>query len=197
MNIIPIDKKTKRYVSHDRKRALSVMNEKNKLAGKNIWKTAVCIDNRILFDIDTDNIDNVTHIYKYYSKLFSTEFRIIKSYHGYHLISTRKYGLEEKVAWQYDLCRVLYPILERNQLQNYLEGIEKFISDSSKKSRLSNENRQTFLDRFSNEFRNQSGLYCGIGEFDIYFCMNVLVRGHYCIRISKKSVDDNPVDIII
>jgi len=41
----------------------------------------------------------------------------------------------------------------------------------------------------------QSGLFLGTGDFDIYFCLAVIQRGKYSLRISKKGVEDHPREV--
>ncbi len=184
-----------RYHTIHKRRAFMFMNEKNKIAGKNVWRVAIQIRDRIIFDIDChgftkhDMLDivNLKRIYNYYSKLFSIDFKIIKTHSGYHLISKFAYK-PESVELQYDLCRVLNPLLEPKDLQKYIEAVQKYY--------LEYKDVPDFLDGFPEKFR-ASGLFCGIGNFDLLFAINVILKGYYCLRISKKSKDDNPKAITI
>ncbi len=183
-----------RYHTIHKKKAFLFMNEKNKIAGKNIWRVAIQIPDRIIFDIDCHGITkhdaldllNLKHIHDYYSKLFSINFKVIKTYSGYHLIS--KFPYLESIDLQYDLCRVLNPLLEKSNIQKYIEAIEKYYKEYK--------DVPDFLDNFPKKFK-ESGLFCGIGSFDILFAINVILKGYYCLRISKKSKDDNPKEITI
>ncbi len=175
-----------RYHTIHKKKAFLFMNKKNKLAGKNIWRVAVQVTNYIFFDIDSLEVTNLTLIKRRYSQIFHYNFRVIETKHGYHLISEKRYtdGLE----WQYDICKVLYPLLEKPNLQTYIEAIEKYYKEYK--------DVPDFLDIFPEKFK-ESGLFCGIGNFDILFAINVILKGYYCLRISKKSRDDNPKEITI
>ncbi len=187
-----VSEKVSRYYTTNKKTAFHFMQEKNKIAGKNIWRVAICINNRIIFDLDVNDEDNLKMIRDYYESLFKIRFRIIKSLNGYHLISVEKY--KDKLEWQYDICRVMYPLLQKNELQNYIELLVNKAKSILKNQSVLNKDRVTFLD-FYNEQISNSGLFCGYGTFDLYFCTNVIVRGHYCIRISKKSKEDKPKEI--
>lgn len=187
-----VSKQVQRFFTENKKTAFYFMNEKNKIAGRNIWRVAMCISDRICFDIDFKDGDNLRDIYKYYSVLFETEFKIYETLNGYHLISIYKY--KDNLRWQYDTCRVLYPILKMEQMQYYIESLVNKAKKILKNQAELNLGKDKFLDKY-NEDILYSGLFCGKGTFDLYFCTNVIVRGHYCIRISKKSKEDTPKEI--
>lgn len=190
----PGNRKVIRFHTFSMKKAFMFMNEKNKVAQKNIWRVAVQINNRIFFDIDTNILENVIRIREYYEKLFGFRFVLFKTYHGYHLKSFEKY--QDKLQWQYDTCRVCNPLLEKENLQKYIVEVHKFYKAQLKEQKVNGYTHDEFIEVVSKRFV-ESGLYCGVGEFDILFAINVILKGYYCIRISKKAKDDNPYEITI
>ncbi len=176
-----------RYFTEHKGVAFKFMDEKNRIEKCNVWRVAIRIDNRICFDIDDLDINNLKTIADFYSNLFNTKFKIIKSLNGYHLISKR---YKDLVQWEYDECRVMYPILEKQYLQHYKDKVRQYCKAENKRERAGT--KEEYLKDFTDKFK-ASGLYCGVGNFDIYFCMSVLHRGFHCVRISKKSIDDKPI----
>ncbi len=182
----------KRFFTTSKEKAFSFMQEKNKVRGKNVWRVAAKIKDRIIFDLDSFDVDNASRVLDYYRDVFGYDFRVIKTYSGYHLISKKKY--DDILQWQYDTCRVLYPFLQKEHLQRYIEMVQKFYKDERKKQQIDGLNRTEFIDYLPQKFMD-SGLFCGIGNFDMLFAINVIMKGYYCLRISKKDIDDNPIEI--
>ena len=170
------------------------MNEKNKVKGKNVWRVAVKIKNRVIFDLDNFDVNNASRVIDYYRNVFFYDFKVIKTFSGYHLISKVTYT--DSLEWQYDICRVLYPLLERKDLQNYIEKVQKFYKNERKKQQINGLDRTEFIEYLPQKFI-ESGLFCGIGTFDVLFAINVVMKGYYCLRISKKGIDDKPVEVQI
>lgn len=183
-----------RYHTRDKMKAFSFMNEKNKVRQKNVWRVAAKIKNRVIFDIDNLDEANMNDILNYYRNMFFYDFRVIKTFSGYHLISKVKYT--DNLEWQYDICRVLYPLLERKDLQSYIEKVQRFYRNERKKQQVEGKNRTEFIDYLPQKFI-ECGLFCGIGNFDMLFAINVVMKGYYCLRISKKSINDKPEEIQI
>ena len=152
--------------------------------------------NRIVFDIDSPDNKNVDVIVNYYGNLFNTKFSIISTKHGFHLISKKKFS--SGFDWDYNLCRVLFPVLKVGDYQRYKYELDKFYKtrkEERDKKELSRKELQDLTKDFEVKFK-QSGLYCGCGDFEILFAVNVLMRGFYSLRISKKDKKDNPVVIV-
>lgn len=185
-------RKVTRYHTKFKNVAFNYMNEKNKVKGKNVWRVAIKVKNRIIFDIDDLDEQNIREILKYYQGLFFYGFRVIKTLSGYHLISKVKYT--DNLEWQYDVCRVLYPLLERKDIQNYIEKVQKFYKDERKKQQIDGLDRKEFIEYLPQKFI-ESGLFCGIGNFDMLFAINVIMKDYYCLRISKKAKGDKPVEV--
>lgn len=159
---------------------------------KTSWRTSMNFTNRITFDIDNHDVENLKTVLDCYSKLFKTKFTVIKSKHGYHLISEKKYNNDSK--WYYDLCRVLFPLLEMGQYRKYRYELDMFYQtrkEERNKKELSRKELQELTKDFENNFK-KSGLYCGCGDFEILYAVNVLMRGFYSLRISKKDKKDVP-----
>ncbi len=199
-----------RFQTKDKARAFSLMEEleqkekiifdkiiekdgkKYKRFVKTSWCTSMNFKNRITFDIDSHDLYNLNYILSYYSDVFDTEFNVIKSKHGYHLISKKKYS--DAVEWQYNLCRVLFPILNKEDLQKYIIALEIFYAkrkEERDQKELSRKELQELTKDFERKFK-ESGLYCGCGDFEILYAVNVLMRGFYSLRISKKGKNDMP-----
>ncbi len=184
-------RKITRYHTEIKEQAFYFMNEKNKLAGKNIWRVAEQRNDRIYFDIDNEDMDNVKAILHYYS--FFGKLKVIKTYRGYHIVS----GIyTNNIQWQYDTCRVLNPLLVTSNLQKYIEAIQHFYNTEREKQKINGLDKIEFTEYLPVKLK-ESGLYFGVGEFDLLFSLNVIMKGYYCIRISKKSFVDNPKEITI
>lgn len=183
--------KVVRYHTESKRKAFAFMSEKNKMEGKNVWRVSKSISHHIIFDLDDENIDNLIKVITVYESLFHYHFRIIKTFSGYHLISEKKY--DNDLEWQYDTCRVLYPSLEKKDLQRFRDKIGVFVKEENEKQIVFGLNRQEFLDSISKQLKC-SGLFCGTGDFDIYFCLSVIQRGKYSLRISKKHINDHPYE---
>lgn len=188
--------KVTRYYSKDIKNAVGFALELNKKEivqdGKlKRWRVAVRINNKICFDIDNFDIDNLHRISNYYTPIFG-RLRAFKTYHGFHFFTENIYT--DSLKWQYDTCRVLYPLLDTKDLQFYIEEINKWYVEQLQKEKVLGQNREEFIEGIKSAFP-QSPLYCGIGDFDILFAINVILKGYYCVRISKKAENDKPVMI--
>src|SRR4030065_577720 len=105
-----------RYHTKLKERAFWLLREKNKMAGKNIWRVAAKVKTRIIIDVDSKETQNVKDVKEFYEKLFKTEFIIIETFNGFHIISNTKYVLEE---WEYNVCKVLYPLLQKDEVDSY------------------------------------------------------------------------------
>ena len=199
-----------RFQTKDKSRAFALMEElekKEKITFKEVveidgkryrrfvktsWRTSMNFKNRITFDIDDHDEQNLDYVLRYYESLFRTKFSVIFTKHGYHLISKNKYS--DNVEWQYNLCRVLFPILEKDNLQKYIMELEKFYAERKEErdqKELSRKELQDLTKEFEQKFKT-SGLYCGCGDFEILYAVNVLMRGFYSLRISKKDKKDVP-----
>ena len=163
---------------------------------KTSWRTSMNFTNRITFDIDDHDKQNLDTVLRFYEKLFNTKFSVIFTKHGYHVISEKKYA--RGFDWNYNLCRVLYPILKVGDYQKYRYELDKFYKirkEERDQKELSRKELQELTKDFERKFK-ESGLYCGCGDFEILYAVNVLMRGFYSLRISKKDKNDNPVVII-
>lgn len=187
------NRKVTRYHTVDKRKAFHLMDSKNKTANENIWRVAVQINNRLYFDIDKEDIENVKFIKTKYESMIKCKFTVIKTYHGYHLRSNR---YTDSLKWQYDTCRILYPVLQRADLQKYIDMLIRFHKKQVLLQKVNGLDKNEFLEEMSNNFK-ESSLFCGYGDFDIVFAINVILKGYYCIRISKKGIDDKPYKILI
>lgn len=185
-------RKVVRYHTTNKVKAFKFMDAKNTLAGKNIWHVAEQVNNKVYFDIDEENIVNVLKVYYYYLRLFG-KLQVIKTYHGYHII-TQTYT--DNLQWQYDICRVLNPLLEFNNIVPYITAVQKFYNVEREKQRINGLDKIEFTEYLPKKLK-ESGLYFGVGDFDLLFALNVIMKGYYCIRISKKAKDDKPYMVII
>lgn len=183
-------KKVKRYYSSDKRKALYWMNEKNKIAEKGKrWRVGMKITNRIIFDIDNPEIDNLLMIEKYYSRYYMTTFKCYKTFSGFHLISDKIYN--DRTIWLLDVCRMVYPSLEPGNLVKYVDAIHKFYAVEYGRQQKDKLERQTFLDELPKRFK-ESGLFSGLGDFDILFVLNAIMKERFILRITKKGKNDRP-----
>lgn len=171
-------------------KVIEINGRKYKRYTKTAWRTSMNFKNRISFDIDTHDEGNLRIITEYYGKLFSTQFNVIKTMHGYHLISKKVYNSD--FDWKYNVCRVLYPLLKVGDYRKYKYELDKFYKlrkEERDRKQLSRKELQSLTNDFEKRFI-ESGLYCGVGDFEILYAVNVLQRGFYSLRISKKNKSD-------
>lgn len=186
----------KRYHTQNKESAFGFMQYLNKtkaIVDNGEWRVVARMKNRIIFDIDNEDINNVKKIVVYYTPLFG-QLKTFKSFKGYHIYGVKKYTVE--YTWHYDCCRVLYPLLETKDLITYLGKVNKWYSDKLKEEFELQWDKTTYIENIKKTFP-ESGLYCGIGDFDIIFALMVIFKGYYCIRISKKGKDDETKEVII
>jgi len=152
------------------------------------WIVGLVIRDRIVIEIDSRDIENVRKVNSFYTNLYQNPFTVIKTLHGYHLI--HKQGCKD--TFDYNACRVLYPILKPQETEAYREKIYKFWQ-KLKQEREGKEFTKTQLQNRSKEIPGklkESGLFCGCGEFDIVHALNGIGREKYVLRISKKTPGD-------
>jgi len=188
-----VKRNEKRYFTKDKLKAFTFIQNKNEDEGKNVWRVAIRVSDRILFDVDNDNLDNIKKIVNYYSGIFG-ELKVYKTYTGYHIFTVLKY--DNDIDWSYDTCRVLYPILEKELFLKYAQKVSKWYQDKVKEEFEYQLSRKQFIEMIKRSFPT-SDLYCGIGDFDILFSLNVILKGYYCLRISKKGDKDKPYEVVL
>lgn len=152
------------------------------------WRVGRVIRNRIVIDIDSHDKNNLNTILRSYSCLLQLEFITLKTSNGYHLIAK-----SDSEDWDYDVCQILKPILHREQIPGYINAIKEFF-EVLKKEREGKEYTKTQLHELALQFPERfkkTGLFSGIGDFDILHQVNALVRRKYVLRISKKNPEDN------
>lgn len=175
-----------RYYTTERKKAFQAIEHLNFFEAPDSpkkWRVGARVTDHIVFDLDSHDENNLKTIVMYYTKLFG-KLRTFKTNGGYHIYSDKIEDIK------YNHCRVLYPLLERDQTTRYIIEVKSWIR-GQKINR-----REDFADHVQNEFP-KSGLFCGIGVFDIYFAMLPLIRGYYIVRISKKKEDEQVMEVLI
>lgn len=156
------------------------------------WRVGRVIRDRIVIDIDSHNLNNLNTIQRAYSCLLELDFVTLKTSNGYHLIAK-----SDSENWKYDVCQILKPPIHREQVEGYIKAIKDFF-EVLRLEREGKEYNKTQLHELAVQFPERfksTGLYSGIGDFDILHQVNALVRGKYVLRISKKNPDDMIVQI--
>lgn len=179
---------TKRYHTKSLAKAVHLVKQKG-----NNWRIAAKVSNRIVFDIDINSESDAYFVLNYYEKIFGA-LRIMKTYSGFHLISKKIY--ENKDKWRYDICRVLYPILNPSEVSEYIQKIHNWYKEQCIVQRTEQIQKKEFLEKLPARFA-ESGLDLHVGNFDILFAIKVIYNDYYCIRITKKSTDDKPYEVSI
>jgi len=183
----------KRYHTISKEKAFKFIYMMNKKEGKNVWRVAIRIQDMIIFDVDGNtSIENIKNIVKYYTPVFG-DMTVWKTNGGYH-IHTKKYS--DDLDFSYMTMKVLNPLLDTSQMLKYAGYVQKWYQKKLQEEFELKLDKNAFLESIQRDF-TMSGLYCGIGEFDILFALNVVLKGYYCIRISKKSEKDKPYKVIL
>lgn len=185
-----VSPKVIRYRTIHKKVAFRFMNDKNKLEGKNVWRVAVRVSDMIIFDVDDiEDTQNIKNICEFYKSIFG-DFEVWQTHGGYHIHSKIRY--QDDLEWSYDTMRVLNPLLERQHVLKYAVAVKKWYERKLKEEFELKLTKEQFLNNMPKDF-TESGLYTGRGNFDILFALNVILKGYYCIRVSKKSENDKPI----
>lgn len=79
-------------------------------------------------------------------------------------------------------------------MQKYIDEVNNYYIEKLKKEKVLGQTREEFIEELQKDFP-QSSLYCGVGDFDILFAINVVLKGYYCIRISKKAENDKSYEV--
>jgi len=156
-----------------------LLNDKEKpfkrdnLMVNRVWRVGYSQNNRLVMDIDNHDTNNLNTVRVFYESLFGYKFIVVKTHKGYWLISETTYA--DKNRWLYDNCRILKPDLLFSEYSQYKE---KLLSLDNKDHKTNSENIK------------QSGLYSGVGNFDIIFVFINLKRQICTLRVSKKRPDE-------
>jgi len=151
------------------------------------WRVGRVIRDRVVIDIDSHDLNNLNTIKKAYSCLLELDFVTLKTSNGFHLIAK-----SDSENWQYDVCQILKPQIRRDKVEGYINAIKDFF-EILRLEREGKEYTKTQLHELALQFPGRfkaTGLFSGIGEFDILHQVNALVRGKYVLRISKKNASD-------
>lgn len=146
---------------------------RNNLVIKKVWRVGYSQSNRLVIDIDTHDNSNLDIVRLFYQNLFGYKFITIKTTNGYWLISEKTYM--DKNEWLYDNCRLLCPGLLKCHYYRYKE---KLLS-------LDTKEHKSVSDNIIN-----SGLYNGVGSFDVMFVFINLKRQICTLRVSKKKENE-------
>ena len=183
-----------RYRHLCRKDAFALRDELQAVAPKKIgWRVGICIRNRILFDIDSHDFENIRTILDTQKKLHNTKFYAVRTLHGYHLISEKVFGCHEH--WKYHVCLSLYKNLKKDDVIQYVTSV-KTLYDSNREEKMINGHIVRRLkigrDEFCEYFR-KSNLYDSQGDFDVMHTINAMLYDRYVIRVSKKDEKEKTV----
>lgn len=142
-----------------------------------MWRVGVSQSHVMIIDIDRKDIENANDIKAFYENALNCKFILIRSNKGYWLISDKKY--KSVRDWKFDHCKVLNPLLEPHQMDEYIKSLLSLDKDKDGKFLIS-----------STEKIKESGLYSGHGDFDLMFTFLSIKRELSTLRISKKRKTD-------
>ena len=155
---------------------------------KTVWRVGKNYDRQVVIDIDGHDFANLLFVRDFYSLCLKKQFHVIKTLHGYHLIQKEPYKTHEE--WVYGNCLLLNPNLKMEDLPSYVKKVMDF--DDSKRIKDTEKGTQKLLGTKEDYIRDfkESGLWHGIGDFDILYNIRGIYFKKYTLRISKKKPDD-------
>jgi hypothetical protein len=188
-----------RFTTSDKAEAFSMMEELNGLSevreieGKKFkteWRVGIRIDDKIVFDLDNHDENNMREMVKYYQNYFNDKFTVIKTLHGYHLIGSNKY---EPATWEWKVAQTLIPNIPKDKVQGYLAALQRFYDEKRDTTILdagiARKRLMEGKERFVSDLK-KAGLCYPVGNFDVLHTIVALRRHRYILRISKKTADD-------
>jgi len=155
---------------------------------KTVWRVGRNYDRQVVIDIDHHDLANLIFVNDFYSTCLNKEFHVIKTLHGYHLIQREPYkNLED---WIFGNCLLLNPNLKMNDLPCYIKKVMVF--DDSKRIKDTEKGTQKLMGTKEDYIRDfkASGLWQGVGDFDILYNIRGIYFKKYTLRISKKKPND-------
>jgi hypothetical protein len=148
---------------------------------KTFWVVGRVIRNRVVFDIDTKDHDNLVKVLIYAVRTTNCSYHIIETNSGYHLISKEIVSKDQREKAYIHFLGVgcIHTVSDWMELKKEGRGDKHY-------SRLE---LQTIAKEFGNDFR-KAGLFKESINVDLLFIVNSLLRGKSVLRISKKTKDD-------
>jgi len=148
---------------------------------KTYWIVGRVIKDRVVFDLDTKDKDNLKSVRTYLGLTTNLQYHTIETNSGYHLISKNIVTKDQRE-------RAYLNFLGVGCTQNIKDwmGLKKEARGDKQYTR--NE-LQDIAKQFGSDFRN-AGFFKTNINVDLLFIVNSLLRGKSVLRISKKSKDD-------
>lgn len=138
------------------------------------------IPTRLLIDIDNHDLENLKEVKTFYEHNLKQKFTVAKTGGGFWLAGNKQYASLED--WEYDNCRLLNPVLQKSDFVEYKKKLIA-LDNSTKKMIIGSKNE------FNKMIKN-SGLYIGVGTFDLMFTLISIKTGRHTIRDSQKFKGD-------
>ncbi len=155
---------------------------------KTVWRVGKNYDRQVVIDIDGHDVANLIFVKDFYSVVLKKQFYVVKTLHGYHLIQKEPFKTHEE--WVYGNCLLLNPNLKREYVICYVKKVMDF--DDSKRIKDTEKGTQKLLGTKEDYIRDfkASGLWVGVGDFDILYNIRGIYFKKYTLRISKKKPND-------
>ena len=154
------------------------------LIEKQMYRVGTTFNNILAIDIDNHDLENLKTVKDFYERLLNLKFKVIKTSKGCWLFGNRKY--KDVKDFVYAHCKVLNPALDKKDTDNYIKALMALDKDNGKE----------FIPATPEVIKN-SGLYSGVGNFDVAFTFLSIKRERSTIRESKKYKDDKIEEVEI
>ncbi len=146
-----------------------------------VWRVGKNTDKQVIVEIDFHDEFNLALVKAHLEQLLNTKFNCVKTSRGYHLISKK---LFDKNDWIYAHAKVLNPELKREYLQDYIKALVAFDAQLREQNRTN-----VYKKEFEKEIK-KSGLFFGVGKFDVLYTYLSIKYEKSTLRISKKHEND-------
>jgi hypothetical protein len=148
---------------------------------KTYWTVGRVIKDRVVFDIDSKDQDNLKAVRTYLGLTTNLQYHIIETNSGYHLISKDIVTKDQRERAYLDFLGTgcTHTIRDWMELKKENRGDKQYTRNEL----------QDIAKQFGTDFR-QAGYFKININVDLLFIVNSLLRGKSVLRISKKSKDD-------
>jgi hypothetical protein len=176
----------KRWTTHRKDKAFHIAQRMTDIepiiqGRKTYWVVGRVIKDRVVFDLDTKDADNLKAVRTYLGLTTNLQYHIIETNSGYHLVSKEIVTKDQREKAYLDFLGVGYT----HDIKDWMELKKEARGD---KQYTRNE-LQDIAKQFGHDFK-QAGFFKIDINVDLLFIVNSLLRGKSVLRISKKSKDD-------
>jgi hypothetical protein len=150
-------------------------NEQTRKYEVNMWRVGITFSNVLVVDVDDKSLENLNFVRGCYERVLNCKFTTIGTNGGYWLVSDKKYDSVDN--WRFDHCRVLQPLLHRNEMIGFILTLNNLDRDCN----------GNFMKASEEKIKS----VCNIrGNIDIMFTLLSIKRERSTLRISKKTKYD-------